>query len=272
MRDDVDVDAYFQRIGYVGPAAPTLAALAAIHARHVDAIPFEGINPLMGWPVPLDLASLHAKLVGGRRGGYCFEQNALLKAVLEKLGFKVTGLAGRVRWMSQVDAPLGPRSHMLLKVDLPEGPYIADVGFGANLLDAPLQLVAEVEQRTAMGTYRLTPSGEDFALAALQPAGWRTMYQFSLHPQLPSDYEASNWFTATHPSVPFTTGLIMERLGSAARYKLVNRRLTTQDAAGRVVEERMIESARDLEEVLGTVFNVELPLSCQALFARLGKF
>ncbi len=35
-----------------------------------------------------------------RRGGYCFEQNLLLKTTLETLGFAVTGLAARVRWMA----------------------------------------------------------------------------------------------------------------------------------------------------------------------------
>src|SRR6201999_33686 len=139
------------RIGFEGARAPDLGTLTTLHAAHADAIPFEAFDPLLGRPVRLDLASVQAKLVDSRRGGYCFEQNALFKAALEALGFKVTALGGRVQWMAQPGSPLGPLVHMLLRVDLPEGPHLADVGFGACVLDAPLQLRTDIEQRTGMG-------------------------------------------------------------------------------------------------------------------------
>ena len=63
MADDFDLDAYFARIGYGGPARPDLATLSALHAAQVDAIPFESLDPLTGRPVKLDLESLQAKLV-----------------------------------------------------------------------------------------------------------------------------------------------------------------------------------------------------------------
>ena len=107
MTKDFRLDAYLARIGFGGAPAPDLATLAAIHAAHVNAIPFEGLDPLFGRPVKLDLASLQDKLVDSRRGGYCFEQNAVLKAALETIGFKVVGLGGRVRWMSPPGSPLG---------------------------------------------------------------------------------------------------------------------------------------------------------------------
>jgi N-hydroxyarylamine O-acetyltransferase len=133
MSNNFRLDDYLERIGFAGKIGPDLATLAAIHAAHVNAIPFEGLDPLLRRPVKLDLVSVQEKLVDGRRGGYCFEQNTLLKAALETIGFKVTGLGGRVRWMSAPDSPLGPRTHMVLKVDLSDGPYLADVGFGALL-------------------------------------------------------------------------------------------------------------------------------------------
>jgi N-hydroxyarylamine O-acetyltransferase len=94
----IDLDAYFERIGYDGERAPTLATLRAIHARHATMIPFENLSPLLRQPVRLDLASLQDKLLHQGRGGYCFEQNLLLRAVLLALGFQVRGLAARVRW------------------------------------------------------------------------------------------------------------------------------------------------------------------------------
>jgi N-hydroxyarylamine O-acetyltransferase len=198
MSNDFRLTNYLARIGFDGKIGPDLATLAAIHAAHVNAIPFEGLDPFLRRPVKLDLASVQEKLVDSRRGGYCFEHNILLKAALETIGFKVTGLGARVRWMSPPDSPLGPREHMLLKVDLPDGPYLADVGFGACVLDSPLQLKTDVEQRTAMGTYRLSESDGLFSLSAKQPAGWRVKYAFNLEPQIQSDHELA---TGTHPRV-----------------------------------------------------------------------
>ena len=269
MSDKFRLDSYFARIGFRGTAGPDAATLAALHACHVTTIPFENLDPLLGGMVNLDLASLQAKLIDSRRGGYCFELNALFKAALESIGFKVTGLGGRVRWMSPPDSPLGPRTHMLLKVDLPEGPYLADVGFGGCVLDAPLRLQPDVEQRTTMGTYRLTEAGGLFSLSAKRPAGWRTMYVFDLEPQIQSDYEVSSWFASTHPNLPFSTTLIMERVNSDRRHKLTNRRLIVEACDGQPVEDRSIGSADELRQVLDETFNVMPPAPVDEIFARI---
>jgi len=271
MPNEFRLENYLARIGFGGAIGPDLATLAGLHAAHVNAIPFEGFDPLLGRPVRLDIAALQEKIVDGRRGGYCFEQNALFKAALEAIGFNVTGLAGRVRWMSPPDAPLGPRTHMLLKVDLPEGPYLADVGFGACLLDAPLQFKADIEQRTAMGTYRLSQADGLFFLRSKLPAGWRSMYAFNLEPQIQSDYELGNWFTSTSPLAPFMSTLIMERLTSDKRYKLVNRQLTIEARDGQVASERSIGSAEELHLVLEETFNVTPPAPVDEIFSRLGS-
>jgi N-acetyltransferase len=141
---------------------------------------------------------------------------------LETIGFKVTGLAARVLWVSPPDSPLGPKTHMLLKVDLPDGPRLADVGFGVCVMDTPLTFQTDIEQRTAMGTYRLSEADGLFCLSAIQPAGWRRIYAFNLEPQIHSDYEIGSRFAATHPAAPFSSTLIMERLSDDKRYKLVN--------------------------------------------------
>ncbi len=268
MSNEFRLDDYLARIGFRGSVEPDLASLARLHAAHVDAIPFEGIDPLLGRPVNLDLASVQAKLVDSRRGGYCFEQNTLFKAALDALGFKVTGLSGRVRWMSPPDSPPGPREHMMLAVDLPEGRYLADVGFGACVLNSPLQFKTGVEQQTAMGTYRLDEADGVFSLSAKQPGGWRAMYLFNLEPQIPSDYQLGNWYTSTHPSMPFLNVLIMERLSADRRYKLVNRRFAIEARDGEVAAERELGSAEELREVLDETFGVTPPVPVEEIFAR----
>src|SRR5574342_262407 len=96
----LDLDAYLERIGYTGGLKPDLDVLEAIHLAHATHIPFENLDILLKRPIALDLASLQAKLVAARRGGYCFEQNLLFSAVLQRLGFSVTQYAARVIYPS----------------------------------------------------------------------------------------------------------------------------------------------------------------------------
>ncbi|HEX3886231.1 MAG TPA: arylamine N-acetyltransferase [Phenylobacterium sp.] len=93
-----DLKRYFERVGYRGPRAMTSEVLQELHIRHVEAIPFEAIDVLLGRPIDLKLDALIAKLVHGARGGYCFEQNLLFRGVLLALGFDVESLIARSRW------------------------------------------------------------------------------------------------------------------------------------------------------------------------------
>ena len=270
MDSEFQLQNYLARIGYGGPLHADLATLRSLQIAHLDAIPFETLDPLLRRPVRLDLASVQAKLVDRRRGGYCYEHNLLLRAALAAIGFEVTGLAGRVRWMSPPDSPLGPKTHMLLKVDLADGVYLADAGFGACLLDAPLQLKNDVEQTTAMGTYRLTERDGLIWLDAKRESGWRTLYVFDLEPQLQSDYELGNWFTSTNPAIPLTTRLIMERLSGVRRHRLVDRTLSTEARDGEVIAERTLRNADELDEALRDVFKVTSPVPAELIFDKVG--
>ena len=265
-----DLDAYLERIAFEGPREPTLGVLSALHRLHPAAIPFENLDPLLGRPVSLDLGALQAKLVGARRGGYCFEQNALFRAALTALGFAVTPLIARVVWMAPPGAPLGPRSHMLLRVDLPEGPYLADVGFGGHLFSAPLKLAPGLEQTTAESVLRLAAAGEALVLEARLPAGWASLYRFTLEPAEASDYETANWYTSTHPAHLFTNNLLAERLTPRVRSSLLNTRLTRRFPDGRTEVVELTSPgalARALEE------DISLPPQedIEGLFAKLPR-
>ena len=72
-----------------------LETLTALHSAHVTAVPFENLDILLGRGISLELPALETKIVTGRRGGYCFEQNTLFLAVLERLAFRVVPLAAQ---------------------------------------------------------------------------------------------------------------------------------------------------------------------------------
>ena len=263
----LDLDAYLRRVGYDGSREPTLDVLSALHALHPAAIPFENLDPFLGQQVPLDLDALQSKLVGRRRGGYCFEQNALFRAALEALGFAITPLIARVVWMAPPGAPVGSRNHMLLRVDLNDGPYIADVGFGGQIFSAPLKLATEIEQRTLQAVFRLVPADHALAVETRLPAGWSALYRFTLEPAELADYEVANWHTSTHPRSLFTNNLLIERLTPKVRASLLNRRLIRRypDGATDVSE---LDSPEALARALQSDFELDLPVEATALFAK----
>jgi N-hydroxyarylamine O-acetyltransferase len=252
-----DLDAYFERIGYSGERKATLEALRGILAGHTEAIPFENLNPLMRWPVRLDIESLHRKLVRDGRGGYCFEQNLLLSYALTSIGFKVSGLAARVVW-SVPEGVVSPRSHMLLRIDLDRQAYIADAGFGGLTLTGPLLLQTDVEQPTPHEPFRLVPNGEEFLMQAKMQGGWNTLYRFTLHEQLLPDYEVTNWYLSNHPDSRFVTGLLAARPASDRRYALNNTELAVHYLGGKT-ERRTLSSVAELRDILEGPFRVTLP-------------
>ena len=264
----IDLDAYFNRIGYAGTRDASMSTLRAIHALHPAAIPFENIDPLLGRPVRLELQALQDKLVRRRRGGYCFEHNSLLRAVLEALGFAVTPLSARVVWMAPPERPPGPRTHMLLRVEIDGASFITDVGFGGLILDAPVQLIANVEQATPHETMRIVRDGDAYVLQASIATVWQGTYRFTLEEAALADYAIGNWYTSTHPQSLFRNNLLLERLQTDVRLSLLNRKLTRRFRDGRA-ESRWLETAGDLARVLADDFALDTAGDANALFERL---
>ncbi|MGR4866166.1 arylamine N-acetyltransferase family protein [Caulobacter sp. LARHSG274] len=269
----VDLDAYFARIGYDGPREPTLAVLRAIHQKHPDAIPFENIDVLLGRPISLDPAAIDAKLIGAGRGGYCYEQNGLLKRVLAALGFQVEGRMARVLWMAPAGAPPRPRSHMVLAVRVPgdDAAWLADVGFGGCVLTAPLALFSDDVQATPNGDFRILPidelGGERQVQADLS-GRWSPTYQVASGAWADVDYEQANFYTYAHPSSHFTFSLTAGRTTPTARYALKNNRLTHRDATGALVDQRDL-SAAELEAVLRDVIGLPVEPDWRPLLEKI---
>ena len=261
MSADFDLDAYLAHIAYEGPRAATLDVLKAVHYAQALRIPFENLTVLAGTAPRLDFESLQEKIISRGRGGYCFEVNALLAAALDALGFSVSRLMGRVRWKTPDGEPTG-RTHMLLMVDLPEGPYIADAGFGGITLTGPIPFVMNEEAATPHEPRRIVPVGgavETFELQAKLGTAWVPVYQFSLERQSQADYELSNWFTATHPTSIFVTYLIAARPEADRRITLFNTELTIRGRDGKA-QVRQLADVAEMAEVLDRHFGLRVPV------------
>jgi N-hydroxyarylamine O-acetyltransferase len=263
-----DLDAYFARIGYTGARTPTLPVLASIVRAHIESIPFENLDVLLGAGIDLEPRAVWQKLVHSHRGGYCFEQNSLLLDVLTALGFAATPLSARVRLQRPRDFT-PPRSHMFVRVELDGIPWLADVGVGAMSPTAPLRFDTEAEQSTPHEPRRLLRDGDWDGLARRSPTArifhqvrfgseWQDVAELTLEPMPPIDREVANWFTSAHPRSHFRSRLVVARATTTGRITLLNRELTFRGPDG-VGETQVLASPAALLGALAEHFGLHFP-------------
>ena len=265
VRDGLDLDTYLRRVEYAGPRTVTAATLAALTRAHVAHIPFENLDVILGRPIALDLASLQAKLVAGRRGGYCFEQNLLFSAVLQELGFTVMQLAARVRLGSSV---LRPRTHMTLAVEADGARWLTDVGFGGQGPLVPVPLDGTSISQQGAWAFRVADESGLNVLQWSRGDDWQDLYAFTLEPQHRVDYEQMSHYTSTYPSSPFTQVLTAQRIAPDVR-RILRDRDYSEDR-GHDVTTRTLGGRAEIRDVLASAFGLEF--SADEASALLRKF
>lgn len=255
---DVFLDAYFTRIGYQGPREPTIPVLHALTAAHTQSIPFENLDVLLGRPISLELDALLAKLVHGRRGGYCFEQNGLFLHVLQELGFRVAPLSARVL-LQRSRNEIPPRTHVFLRVEVGGDVFFTDVGVGGLSLTSAIRFQPDVEQTTPHERRRVVREGTRWFHQAHFGNDWHDVYEFTLEEMPAIDREVGNWFTSGHPASHFKNRLIVARAApSGRRITLQNDELSIRERDGRA-EKRHVASPEALLSVLAEHFGLVFP-------------
>lgn len=221
--DRLDLDAYLDRVSYSGDRAPTVGTLTALHRAHLATVPFENLDIILGRGIDPDLAAVQDKIVGRRRGGYCFEHNVLFGAALQRLGFDVGRHVARI---GDPTVKVVARSHLALLVSVDGQRWLADVGFGSGPLE-PVPLTGPGVVRQGAWEYRVL-AGPDagWRLQGRWEGDWRACY--TLTPELahPVDVEVANHYTATHPASPFVTNPAVVRKDETAVRALRGRQLT----------------------------------------------
>lgn len=248
----MNVQAYLDRIGYSGVPRVDLATLRDLHRLHLQAIPYENFDVQLGWPGSLDPQAAYDKIVGGGRGGWCYEMNGLLAAMLREIGFTVTEMAGAVLRSERGESAHG--NHLVLRVDLDQ-PYIADVGFGDGTLE-PVPL--------SVGDYHC--AGFDFRVERLED-GWLRFHNHTLGGAASFDFqdtpaerdqlEATAHWLRTSPESIFTQTVLAFRHHSGGVKSLLGRTLNQVTPTQKT--SKTIETADEFVAVLRNEFSLDLP-------------
>lgn len=134
--------------------APTLDTLHRIIREHQQRVPFETLTKLIDYESGLrrgdfmpPLAQYVERIVTRGAGGLCWTLARGLHALLEDLGFDVSLMV------------MQP-GHCCVRVELPEGPFYADVGYAAPIFQAyPLFTSFSLETHRERFDYSVGPEG-----------------------------------------------------------------------------------------------------------------
>jgi N-hydroxyarylamine O-acetyltransferase len=228
-------------------------------------IPFENFDVVMGKSISMESDDVETKLVENSRGGYCWEQNTLLKIALEAMEFAVTPVLCRVRWGKPDDSaePNTGFTHLALQVQTDDGLFLADVGFAGTNSMEPVDLeVGKESQTLPEGQFRVVPSKHnDFQeLELLIKGEWRPLYEWRPEPAPFVDQIACNWFSCTFPGARFTTQFFCCRVVEGERHHILNNEYVIRKGHGVekcVVKETINEKTR-LLDLMDQVFSIKL--------------
>jgi N-hydroxyarylamine O-acetyltransferase len=225
----VELAAYLRRIGCTFEPRADLATLRALHHAHLLHVPFENLDVHWDRPIVLDEPAFYRKIVGERRGGFCYELNGLFAWALRGLGFRVTLLAANVH---RADGTLGGDfGHLALQVDL-DHPWLADVGFG-DAFREPLALDDDAPQVQIDRAYRLRRDGDLRVVdARLGEGDWQPRYRFALRGHALSAFAAACAMHQSAPDSHFRQNRVCTLALPEGRVTLWNLRLIETDLQG----------------------------------------
>jgi N-hydroxyarylamine O-acetyltransferase len=211
-----------ERIGCQQPAEPNVDALISMHEAFSLAIPYENLAIQLERPVALSGPDALARLGEERRGGWCYDLNGAFGLLLESCGFQVRQAVGAGSRETLGDFWIG--SHLVLIVDLPAGPWLADVGYG----DGPLRPAPLIEHTFQSGFYNCSLSnlGDGWWRYRNDPRASAPSFDFRADGGAPHDLERMHRWLSTDPESPYVQNLVMQRWRPDGHVTLRGRVLT----------------------------------------------
>jgi N-hydroxyarylamine O-acetyltransferase len=248
-----------------GPSADVDGLRETVGA-FVTRVPFEDLAVQLGESRPLDPPALIERIVAGGRGGYCFEVNTVLLTLLESLGFEVERREAIVGERTAF-ADGEPTNHLALVAQTPDGPYIAEAGWGEGPVE-PVPLTAG-RHRVGAFTYELERDGDDGWWLGQHEHGSSPGFRFGDRRASLADFAPHHERLSTSPESGFVRTLMVQR---PAADRIVSLRARTRFVDGPGLRER--EVVGDVDAFAGALeeFGIDLdalgPERLERLWAR----
>jgi N-hydroxyarylamine O-acetyltransferase len=216
-----------ERIGLAAMPAPDVDGLRELHRAYVGSVPYEALAVQLRESAPLHSGNLLDRVVSGGRGGYCFEVNTVLHALLWAAGFEVERRQANVNESELTN-------HMALVVTVDGEHFLADAGLGEGPLD-PVPLADGVR----------TPGPLSWAVERLED-GWRLRqheygsisgFTFGDEPSGLDAFQPHHHRLSSMPESGFVQTLVVQR---PYEDRIVTLRSRTLSADGPGLRERVV--------------------------------
>jgi len=255
---DPEISQYLSRIN-LDDANPNLDSLTELQEYHMENIPFENLDIVVGREIALDYQHLFEKVIIKKRGGYCFELNTLYAELLRAIGFSPKPVLGRV-WLSNPKR-MPPRNHLAHLVELGGKTYITDVGFGGLITRIPLDINVSAPVSDNDGMVKVIPFADrQFMIQRETEKGWTNLYSFEDMEISKEDIEISNYYMSTHPNSHFFEHKFVGKNTTEGRIALFNNKMSIRKGI-KVVDKKRVDFGKDWLKIIKNKFSLNLDFS-----------
>ena len=244
---------YLRRIGIEeNEIAPTLENLKKLQRQHLLNVPFENIDIHWKRPILLDTNKFYEKIVGQKRGGFCYELNGLFNELLKEIGYQTKVVSARV--FDGVKNFGAEYDHLAILTKIGGEEFLVDVGFGSFTAE-PLRFVLDQEQADANGFYKIKKRGEEyFEVVEKKGEVWESEYIFKDFERDLQEFSEMCNFHQTSPESHFTKGKICSLMTETGRKTLTDRNfIETKNGEKKETE---INSEDEFNEILKSEFEL----------------
>ena len=249
----MNVADYLSRISItqLGPV-PSVDTLKSLQRAHLLAVPFENLDIHWKRPIVPDTERFFSKIVGERRGGFCYELNGLFNELLTAIGYETRLVSARV-FNGTTHGPEFDHAAIIARVGDEE--YLVDVGFGAFTTE-PLRFVVGEKQQDPSGIFVIRKfDGEYLEVAKLEDGSWRSEYIFRDIRRELAEFSEMCDFQQYSPDSHFTKGKLCSIMIPNGRKTLTDKNfiLTTGDKKKETPVSSDAEFYKLLEDEFGIV-------------------
>lgn len=246
---------YFERLGLELPEeiCPDGDFLKRIFRAHVTHIPYENIDYLNLDRKEITPDRLYEQVVVKKRGGICYDLNALLGEVLRTLGYEAYPVIAD-HYRTHMEHTNYRHSALIVR-DCGGTLWLSDVGDSFSGALEPLLLQESTEQRRGNEVYCLKKREDNsWMLYVRLKSEWIANYAFS---EQPATLEELTFYklVAMNPEIPFTKEELFH-LRTEDGYRLLRGRTLCEKTADGKTSRQVEES--ELPEIYG-LFGLRYP-------------
>ena len=246
---------YLARIGIEETdVAADLESLKLLQRQHLLTVPFENLDIHWRRPIILNDNCFYNKVVGEKRGGFCYELNGLFYELLKEIGFQNKIISARV---SKGDGDFGAEyDHLAIITQIGSDEYLVDVGFGSFTAE-PLKFAVDVEQQDDNGVF-LIRKYDDSYFEVIKKTGddaWQSEYIFTPLGRDLMKFSEMCQFHQTSPESHFTRGKVCSLLTLDGRKTLTDGKFI--ETVNGEKKEITVDSAEQFNKILAREFYIK---------------